>query len=346
MLTANKGEWSEFYTMLKLAVDKGFYGVDSDLKPIKDLYYSIIQIQGNDEDILYELSGKNCIQILSKDEVKIINTSEVAEKLKAILLHIKTAKTTTFSVPEAEEMMTELQCENIKSSSRAKGDIKLVFEDPKVKQIVTDYFSIKSFLAGKPTLLNASSHTIFTYEIKGLSNDQQFKINHLVNYRNSIDLTGRIREIKEQGGNFRLYRIPSESMSKNLKKIDTLFPELMGEMLLESYLTGEKSLDVLIKNQNIVEDAERKLGQFLEAVLKGMMPSIEWDLLDIANGLLLVVNGGDVVGFHTYNKKELISYLLKNAYLDTPSTSRHKIGNLYNKEGRILLDLSLQIRLR
>lgn len=39
MITANKGEWSEFYVLLKLLIDKGFYGVNYKLDKIPELFF-------------------------------------------------------------------------------------------------------------------------------------------------------------------------------------------------------------------------------------------------------------------------------------------------------------------
>lgn len=347
MIKANKGEWSEFYVMLKLLSDQGFYGVNEDLNPIEDLYYSVAKVYSDDKDLLYTLLDKDHLQIEKGKRTEKISTDTISRAIKPILKTIKEQENTTFSISEADQIMKILGCHSIKSGANQKSDIKIVFKDPKIEKFITDYFSIKSFLAGKPTLLNASAHTLFSYEVTNLSKNDVKEINEIVNYRDSIDLTKRIHEIYKRRGEITFYKIKSESMYKNLKKIDSLFPILIANLLLASYKIKEKHLDILMKKEpNLIEDEERKVGEFLEAVLKGMIPSIEWDLMNVANGLLLVVENGDIVGFHVYNRAELIKFLLKNSYFDTPSTSRHKFGYLYQENGKILLDLSLQIRLK
>jgi len=344
VITANKGEWAEFYVLLKLLIEKGFNGVDSDLEQIPDLFFSVIQIYGNDDNLIYELSDQNKILITSSGNSKLIDNKVVKERLGSILNTIVNTEKRTFAIPEAEELMQEILCTKIKSNSSEKGDIRLIFEEPQTKQILTDYFSIKSFLAGKPTLLNASTHTIFTYKVTDLSSEQIAEINNIFNSTGSIDLTKRIEKIYEYGGRLEFYDIASDTMEKNLKKIDSLFPFEIARMLRDSYIYRTKKILELTKGSE-VEDINRKVGAFLEATLKGMMPGIEWDLLNIANGLILVINGGELVGFHLCNKRELVEYLVKNSYLDTPSTSRHKIGKIYSSQEKYLFDLSLQIRL-
>jgi type II restriction enzyme len=343
-MTANRGEWSEFYVMVKLFVEKGFYGVDAELNDIKDLYYSVFQIIG-ERDVIYELSTPDKVIIANEEGSKVVDIKTIQKSVDLVLDRIQNSSSTTFEIPEVEELMNELMCTKIKSGSSKKGDIKLVFEDPKARQVFTDYFSIKSFLAGKPTLLNASNHTKFTYRVTNLSEEEIDEINNLYNSRGSIDLTARIQKVYEYGGSLEFEGTKSPTMYKNLRKIDSLFPDYVSSMLLRSYLDKEKQVIKLIEDKSL-EDIERKMGEFLEAVLKGMMPSIEWDLLNVAKGLLLVVNEGRVVGFHLQNKRELIEFLLKDSYLDTPSTSRHKIGKIYQSKGEFFVDLSLQIRLK
>ena len=44
MITGNKGEWSEIYTLLKLLGDKKLFSGDKDLNKIESLFYPIIKI--------------------------------------------------------------------------------------------------------------------------------------------------------------------------------------------------------------------------------------------------------------------------------------------------------------
>ena len=44
MITGNKGEWSEIYTLLKILADKEIYAGDGDLNKIEDLIFPVIRI--------------------------------------------------------------------------------------------------------------------------------------------------------------------------------------------------------------------------------------------------------------------------------------------------------------
>jgi hypothetical protein len=59
MITANKGEWSEFYVFLKLLSEGKIYAADENLNKIEELCYLLIKILRNDCGQLEYLYGNN-----------------------------------------------------------------------------------------------------------------------------------------------------------------------------------------------------------------------------------------------------------------------------------------------
>jgi type II restriction enzyme len=63
MITGNKGEWSEFYTFLKLLADGKIYAADKDLNKNENIFYKILKIfRGNGQDYEYIRTEKIIIQ--------------------------------------------------------------------------------------------------------------------------------------------------------------------------------------------------------------------------------------------------------------------------------------------
>ena len=50
--TANKGEWSELYVLLKLLGEKKLYAGDGELNRIGNLFYPILKVLRNEQDTL------------------------------------------------------------------------------------------------------------------------------------------------------------------------------------------------------------------------------------------------------------------------------------------------------
>lgn len=74
MLTGNKGEWSEIYTLFKLLGDKQLFAGDADLNKVEELFYPIIKIIRNESggDFEYEINGD--LVIISGGKRKIKNS--------------------------------------------------------------------------------------------------------------------------------------------------------------------------------------------------------------------------------------------------------------------------------
>jgi hypothetical protein len=76
-----------------------------------------------------------------------------------------------------------------------------------------------------------------------------------------------------------------------------------------------------------------------------MVPSREWDGKDEANGgYIIVTKKGDVLAYHIYNRDYFEEYLLTNTRFERASTSRHEFASLYMVNGRMYINLNLQIR--
>jgi HpaII restriction endonuclease len=77
----------------------------------------------------------------------------------------------------------------------------------------------------------------------------------------------------------------------------------------------------------------------------GMEPAKKWSGVDDVNGgILWVKNDGSIVCHHLFERKELKENLFENTFFDTPSTTRHKYGFIYEYDGSYYFDLCLQVR--
>ena len=82
----------------------------------------------------------------------------------------------------------------------------------------------------------------------------------------------------------------------------------------------------------------------------GMVPAKPWNGEERASGgeIILKKDGGMLVfrSYQTYERNGFERYLFENTYLDTPSPSRHGFGSIYSGEGKMWLNLNLQVRLK
>ena len=91
---------------------------------------------------------------------------------------------------------------------------------------------------------------------------------------------------------------------------------------------------------------KKKIGDFLLAVTLGMMPGVIWNgEYDIIGGIILVENDGKILVLDAiYYKEYLVKYLIKNTKLESPSSTRYKMFDIYPDKGENYFNLNLQIR--
>ena len=166
MITGNRGEWSEVYTLFKLLGDKQLFLGDKDIERLEGIVYPIIKILRSENNGNFEYSIKDEIILISGNEqVLRVPIKEFKAKALHLLEAIKENNETTFSVPEIENFMQSINCISLKAGSSAKTDITIVVHDQRTNQQPALGFSIKSQLGNPSTLLNAGKTTNFIYKI-------------------------------------------------------------------------------------------------------------------------------------------------------------------------------------
>lgn len=357
-IKVNKGEWSEFYTLLKLLSDQKLYAADENLKKLEGIFYPVLKVitaKGSEKEFSYELDDSEDIKVLTTQSASFISVkrNRIKERLEKIFNSIKSAHVSSFEIPLAEEILDELGRPAIKGYSNKKSDIVL-----KIHDINTGYspevgFSIKSRIGSASTLLNAGEPTNFIFEI------ENFNLN--VNELNTIDSHSKVRDrltkIYDSGAKLKFVRVSSRIFEENLMKIDFLLPSLIAEMLI-IYYRGlgstlqqinselERSSFSLIPN-HIPQTGfyEFKLKHFLMNTALGMTPGTPWDgLLEVHGGYIIVREDGEIVCYHLYNQDAFRDYLFMNTRLETASTSRYGFSQVYEEAGKHYIKLNLQVR--
>ena len=254
MLKANKGEWSEIYTLLKLLGDTSICAGNEKLEQIVDLFFPIITILRREESDYQEFNIDNkerCNIICINDvEKKRIPIKIFKEKANILYNAIKNGSGSSFEVPEIEEFMHDIYCSKVKASSLNKTDIRIKIHDSRINQSPVLGFSIKSRLGGPSTLLNSGNTTNFIYKIKNiaLSNDDINFINSLNPQKGKIQV--RIKALLERGCILEYSHIESEIFACNLEIIDSLLPKAISYMLLDYYSGNASNLNELTQNLN------------------------------------------------------------------------------------------------
>jgi len=357
MITGNKGEWSEIYALFKLLGDKELHPGNSEIKKLENLVYPILRILRTEVNGNFEYSIEDDIVVISgNEEVFRIPILEFQERAKYLLTEIK-SNSGTFSVPEIEGFMQNINCLSLKASSSAKTDITIVVHDQRTGLQPSLGFSIKSQLGNPSTLLNAGETTNFIFKIAGANINQQ-EILDINNILTKSKIKDRILAIKNKGGKFEFVKTQRTIFSNNLILIDSLLPQILANVVLKFFSSSHSNTENLVKlteeeNPLKFDTTDKhlfysyKIKRFLTDIALGMMPSKVWTgKYDATGGYLIVKADGEILCYHIYNKNEFENYLLANTKLDTASSSRHGFGEIYEEKGELYFKLNLQIRFK
>jgi len=358
-MTGNKGEWSEIYVFLKLLAEGRLNAADADLNAISDVYYPIIKIIRQENNIKREYIINGSIKIIDgidNREILDLPVLEFVNRSKHLFDKLKAIKGSSFSFPDIEEFLHSIDINTLKASTNDKSDIILVVHDLKTGSKPQLGFSIKSLLGKDSTLFNPGKTTNFIYEITGKNKLNINKINSIVA---KPFISNRIKEIYNKGFKIKFNKIQSDTLQLNLQLIDSNLPQILSELLLIKYSTSGNSslstaLNILNEKNPLNFDLsqghpfyEYKLKNFLTDSALGMTPSAIWTgKYDATGGIIIVKEDGELVCYHIFNRNEFQNYLINNTKLEQAGSDRYDFGYLYEENGKIYIKLNLQIRFK
>lgn len=349
----NKGEWSEFYVLLRLLADGRLYAADKDINKIPDSFFDILQILRLEKDNLlrtYKIDGnrKDVVLYVNGDKRSTISREHLDAEARYLLSEIQSGKDRSFHIGRANGIMDELECIDIKAKSTDKADIRMLVHDSFSGLETNVGFSIKSELGAKPTLLNASTATNFKYKLPDIQSDEAAEA--INNIKTKTKILDRVQMVGQM--------IPigciNETFRDNLMLIDSRMPEILAWMLIISYkerINECYRLALKLEEKNPLRFAGHaniymyKLKKLLCSVALGMMPGTPWSGTEEASGgYIIVKTDGDVVAYHLYNRNEFESYLFNNTKLERAKTERNHYASVYKEDGEYYMNLNLQVR--
>jgi len=212
--------------------------------------------------------------------------------------------------------------------------------DNKFNKIVNLNYNIKSSLGSPATLLNASNNTNFIYEITNID-DNIVNQSNLINSRTK--LLDRCKFLLSNNANINFY---------NLKLIDSNLDKILADILFLSYQNNEKDikklLNLISSNNDEYNFYKKKISDFSNAVTFGMRAGEKWNGTNEVNGgIILVTKTGEVYLLDLVYFEDIVNkYLIDNIKLDSPSSSRYKMFDIYKENNKYYFKLNLQVRFK
>lgn len=135
MAKGNKGEWSEFYTFLKLIADKQLNGADENLQKLPEIIYPVLKIIHEEASgkFEYEFINDREVHIQQDDiSVAVVNSDDLKVSVSEIFKAIQQANDTTFEIPMADVLMNRFRVQRLNAGNARKEDLVLKIHNPEV----------------------------------------------------------------------------------------------------------------------------------------------------------------------------------------------------------------------
>ncbi len=354
MISGNRGEWSEYYAFLRILADGKIVSADADHYELSDSacipVIKVIRQDKTSSQIDY-LTGSTIIGKNNKEALFEIDSSEVQKQASFIysqMIDAEYSSSGTIVIPEAEKFMQDMHVTGLKAPASSKTDITLQIHDERTGTDPICGWSIKSEIGGAPTLLNPGCTTNLTYRIIDVDTS-------IIDVANTISgkakIMKRIQTIIDAGGKLK-FSHGRDTFMRNLRLIDSLFPQILAEALLIYY--GERVSKItevvkLLEERDPLELGagmyEFKFKKLLASSALGMVPSKQWNGHDNASGgYIIVKKDGSVVAFHLYNRDSFEKYLFEHTRFETASTGRYHFGTVEQDVYGLYINLNCQIR--
>lgn len=367
----NKGEWAEFYVMLRLLGEGKLYTANKLLQKNYKSYLDVLKIirQEYETQVLeYIIDEPNGVVIVkqqdSGDVLVAIPTNEFNDKATTLFDGIKNLKGSSVEAPDSVCEFAQIICVNkpkapavkaLKKQFGGKNDIFVEVRDGQTAIISVMGFSIKSKFGQNATLFNAGSSSQYLFKLTGCDDEKLEEFNkisdkegrgwakckeYLINQDISMEFVGTQNQI--YSNNLFLIR---ESMAKIMawcvkdRLIDSKNAFRVKETV-ERMITANP-----LRVPNPAVYYEKAIKDFLMAGFTGMTAGKEWDGKEQVNGgYIVVMDDGDVICYHSSDRESFRDYLYNNTCFEYVSADKYAWSRICEVDGAYYLPLNISVR--
>lgn len=375
-LAGNKGEWSELYAALRIAVDGALQGVDVDLSPLEGRCLKVRQVIRPDFIVDTGLTlrfsknenGIMCSRIVRPTNVTFSQgKNELGKRVR--LLYEKIKKMSLKEQPNEDPciagMLKDIGCCYLSADAGNKKDILLQLHDPLAGGDVDYGFSVKSYIGAPPTLMNASGQTSLRFEVKNFDRKKMSIISKLNDSSSKTKYRQMMNVLISSGATLSFCDYDGENFKSNLRMLDDGLPEIYAEAVRLFEESGESCVEKILEKMEHADFKrygrcctsfyQKKFKRFLVASALGMQPNSLWDDIDDATGGFIIVKpDGCIAAFYITDRSRFESYLVNATSFVHPTASRkiasgekinrNRVWLFEERKNKLYVHFNVQIR--
>ena len=367
----NKGEWAEFYVMMKLLGEGKLYTANKLLQKNYQSYLDVLKIirQECESQVLeYIIDEANAVVIVKpQDSEAILATMPVAdfnEYAKMLFDGIKDVKGSSVPAPDPVCDFAKViyvskpkapAVKALKKQFGGKNDIFIEVRDGQTAIVSIMGFSIKSKFGQNPTLFNAGSSSQFLYKLTGC-NDTMMEEFNAITENGGRGWSKCKAYLANHGISMEFAHTQNPIYNANLFLVRESMAKIMAWCVKDRLIDSPGHFEVMETVERMISANplgvpgarvyyEKAIKDFLMAGFTGMTAGKEWDGKEQVNGgYIVVMDDGDVICYHSSDRESFRDYLYRNTHFEYVSADKYVWSRIIKIDGEYYLPLNLSVR--
>lgn len=370
--TLNKGEWAEFYVMLKLLGEGKLYTADNMLKKKLDSYLDVLKIirQEFETRVLeYIVDQDNAVVTVkpqgSEAVLAAIPMQEFEDNAVALFEGLKKVKGMSVAAPDSVCEFAKViyvskpkapAVKALKKQFGGKNDIFIEVRDGQTAIVSVMGFSIKSKFGHNPTLFNAGSSSQYLFKLSGCDDAKMDEFNAISDGKGGRGWSLCREYLLSHSIGAEFARTQYHTYNENLFLVRESMPKIMAWCVYDRLLGGntEHGVKETVERMSTANPLgvgnpavyyEKAIKDFLMAGFTGMTAGNKWDGKEQVNGgYIVVMDDGDVICYHSSDREAFRDYLYRNTYFEYVGADKYNWSRIVKIDGEYYLPLNVSVR--
>ena len=367
----NKGEWAEFYVMMKLLGEGRLYTANKLLQKNYQSYLDVLKIIRQEcetqvlEYIIDEANGVVIVKPQDSDTIlATMPVSDFNDYAKMLFDGIKDIKGSSVPAPDAVCDFAKViyvskpkapAVKALKKQFGGKNDIFIEVRDGQTAIVSIMGFSIKSKFGQNPTLFNAGSSSQYLYKLTGC-NDAMMDEFNAITENDGRGWSKCKTYLADHGITMEFARTQNPIYNDNLFLVRESMAKIMAWCVKDRLIDSPGHFEVMETVERMITANplgvpgariyyEKAIKDFLMAGFTGMTAGKEWDGKEQVNGgYIVVMDDGDVICYHSSDRESFRDYLYRNTHFEYVSADKYVWSRIIKIDGEYYLPLNLSVR--
>ena len=367
----NKGEWAEFYVMMKLLGEGRLYTANKLLQKNYQSYLDVLKIIRQEcetqvlEYIIDEANGVVIVKPQDSDTIlATMPVSDFNDYAKMLFDGIKDIKGSSVPAPDPVCDFAKViyvskpkapAVKALKKQFGGKNDIFIEVRDGQTAIVSIMGFSIKSKFGQNPTLFNAGSSSQYLYKLTGCDDTMMDEFNAIT--ENGGRGWSKCKAyLSDHGVSMEFARTQNPIYNDNLFLVRESMAKIMAWCVKDRLIDSPGHFEVMETVERMIAANplgvpgarvyyEKAIKDFLMAGFTGMTAGKEWDGKEQVNGgYIVVMDDGDVICYHSSDRESFRDYLYRNTHFEYVSADKYVWSRIIKFDGEYYLPLNLSVR--